>query len=610
MFEKIQNKKLFIVSILCFIVSISFFIFGKLFFIPCEDFVHLNNIENIPYIKFQEYLTEEQINTIYFSDSTDSLYLYTTNNIYYKTSNPEYENFKKELLEHNIIIKNISELKTAEQVESSRLGKLIYFFLFGIVISIVLFTEALKEKENSFFLHKEKITANGTSGNSAKKNITKNQDKNHIKLFSDIAGLTEVKKDLKCIVDFLVNKEKYTEAGASLPKGIILYGPPGTGKTLLAKAIAGEADVPFLYASGSDFVEMYVGVGAKRIREIFDKAKKQSPCIIFIDEIDAIGGKRTSNDNGEDRKTLNALLTEMDGFHETENIIIIGATNRLEDLDPALTRAGRFTNKYCVPLPETASERLEIIQLYLKNKRIDESLDLNSLAKETVGFSPAKIEALLNEASIISVQENSYYITTEIIEKAMYKILLQGHMKEDNSGRNKEELEVVAWHEAGHAVIGKLFHKDITKVTIVSSTSGAGGVTFSTPTKTHLLSSEDIRHEIMELYGGRVAEYLFYDKNIDKITTGASNDIERASSIIHDYVTKYGMSKTFGLLNLESTNADSKMILDNEIQLAKELEKETLDLLLIHFDKLKNIANCLLQKETIYSHDINEFFAN
>lgn len=610
MFEKIQNKKLFIVSILCFIVSISFFIFGKLFFIPCEDFVHLNNIENIPYIKFQEYLTEEQINTIYFSDSTDSLYLYTTDNIYYKTSNPEYENFKKELLEHNIIIKNISELKTAEQVESSRLGKLILFFLLGIVISIVLFTESLKEKENSFFLHKEKIAANGISSNSVKKNITKNQDKNHIKLFSDIAGLTEVKKDLKCIVDFLVNKEKYTEAGASLPKGIILYGPPGTGKTLLAKAIAGEADVPFLYASGSDFVEMYVGVGAKRIREIFDKAKKQSPCIIFIDEIDAIGGKRTSNDNGEDRKTLNALLTEMDGFHETENIIIIGATNRLEDLDPALTRAGRFTNKYCVPLPETASERLEIIQLYLKNKRIDESLDLNSLAKETVGFSPAKIEALLNEASIISVQENSYYITTEIIEKAMYKILLQGHMKEDNSGRNEEELKVVAWHEAGHAVIGKLFNKDITKVTIVSSTSGAGGVTFSTPTKTHLLSSEDIRHEIMELYGGRVAEYLFYDKNIDKITTGASNDIERASSIIHDYVTKYGMSKTFGLLNLESTNADSKMILDNEIQLAKELEKETLDLLLIHFDKLKNIANCLLQKETIYSHDINEFFAN
>ena len=427
----------------------------------------------------------------------------------------------------------------------------------------------------------------------------------NIKKFSDIAGLKEVKKDMESLVDFLKYKEKYIEAGAKLPKGVILYGPPGTGKTLLAKAVAGEAGIPFLYMSGSDFIEMYVGVGAKRVRELFEKAKKQAPCIIFIDEIDTIGGKRGGENNSEDRKTINELLTQMDGFKETENILVIAATNRLEDLDSALVRPGRFTNKFCVPLPQTAKERLEVIQIYTKNKKFAEDVDFNNLAKETIGFSPAKIEALLNEAAIISVQKRKDYIDKEILDEAMFKILLSGHIKDNQNDRDKNELEVVAWHEAGHALIGKLNGKEIPKVTILSSTSGAGGVTFTTPSKTGLLSVKDLKNEVKELYGGRCAEGIFYqDEN--KVTTGASNDIDRATDIIKEIVMTYGMTDSFGLLNLSKLGVDNKIIIEKEIELSKQLQEETNELLKKNYSKLEKIALLLLENETIYESDLDK----
>ena len=498
-----------------------------------------------------------------------------------------------------------------ENLETSVCSFLTMYFLFMMCVIVFHFVKAFLPADESkmIVIGKQKISANG-------KNINGNENKvehksTSVKTFKDIAGLKEVKKDISCLVDFLTNREKYEEAGAKLPRGIIFYGPPGTGKTLLAKAIAGEAGVPFISMSGSEFIEMYVGVGAKRVRDLFKEARRIAPCIVFIDEIDAIGGMRGGKDsNSEDRKTINALLTEMDGFKETENIIVIGATNRLEDLDPALVRPGRFTNKYCIPLPETIEDRLEVINLYIKNKKLDESVDLKALAKETVGFSPAKIEALLNEASIISVQDDSKFITKEIIDKAMYKILLQGHMKEDVSERDKEELNVVAWHEAGHAVIGHLFGKDITKVTVIPSTSGAGGVTFSTPNKTSLLSAEDIKHEIMELYGGRLAELLYYKGDKNKITTGASNDIERATDLINGYVTRYGMSDDFGMLNLSSARVDNKVIISQEVSIAKELELVTKEVLEHHYAELKEIANMLIEENTIYNAQIKEIFKN
>ena len=433
-----------------------------------------------------------------------------------------------------------------------------------------------------------------------------NENNENKKYFNDIAGLKEVKKDVKCLVDFIKNKEKYIEAGAKLPKGVILYGPPGTGKTLLAKAIAGEANIPFIYANGSSFIEMYVGVGPKRIRELFEKARKKAPCIIFIDEIDAIGSQRTGYDHSEDRKTLDALLTEMDGFKETENILVIAATNRIEDLDNALMRPGRFTDKYCVPLPETVNERMEVINLYIKNKKLADDVDLNSLAKDTIGFSPAKIEALLNSAAIISVQDGNGIIRRKDLDKAMTKLLMDGHMKEDNSERNKKEIEIVAYHEAGHALVGHLFGKDITKVTVIASTSGAGGVTFSIPKEKGLSSARDVKGQIMELYAGRMAELMLFDGDKELVTTGATNDIERASKLIDSYVKKYGMSDKFGLLNLK--DEDDYKILDNKIEVAKELEKETYELLKKHKNVLTEIAESLIQSETIYEDEINLIF--
>ena len=424
------------------------------------------------------------------------------------------------------------------------------------------------------------------------------------KKFDDVAGLKEVKEDVKTLVDFIINSEKYKEMGAKLPKGVIFYGPLGTGKTLLARAIAGEAGVPFYSASGADFVEKYVGVGAKRIRELFKKAKANAPCIIFIDEIDAICGKRgTGTDDSEDRKTLNAILTEMDGFNETNDVLVIAATNRLEDLDNAVLRPGRFTNKYCVPLPDSFEDRLTIIELYAKNKKILEDVNLKQLAKMTIGCSPAEIENILNEAAIVATKNNLNGINNDCIEEAFNKNIFKGHVKKDTFNRRKQELEIVAWHEAGHALAGILLGENVNKVTILSSTTGAGGATITIPKKIGLHSVEDLKKQIISLYAGRCAEYLLFG-NKEQITTGASNDIERATDIIKQMVTMLGMNEKYGMLNLYRLKVNDGTILEEASSVAKEMENTCLKLLSNHKKELKKIVELLLEHETIYEKDL------
>lgn len=594
----------FIISIICI----------NLFYIPDNTHPHLDDIPDVDYLTFEEQLEKGSIDNIYYNATSNYIFIEQGDTVE-KMVNLVDDDFEKSLFKQGITVKNALDYDTAENIEQGRAGKrnLYTFFFLSAYVCINLYRIYHRKEDFGELMHgigghlhlgRTKVYEASNSATVKRTASTVRDTGLEIpdKTFKDIAGLYEVKKDIQCIVDFVKNKEKYVDAGAKLPKGVILYGPPGTGKTLLAKAIAGEAGIPFLYASGSDFTEMYVGVGPKRVRELFTKARKQAPCIVFIDEIDAFGSRR-QGENAEDRKTINALLTEMDGFSELDDVIVIGATNRLEDLDSALTRPGRFTDKYCVPLPDSVKERLEIIDLYIKDKKLDESVSLERLAKETVGFSPAQIEALLNEAAIISVQDNSEFINKAIIDKAMYKILMNGHQKE-NPDRRKEEINIVAWHEAGHALVGKLFGKEITKVTITQSTSGAGGVTFSLPEKTSLLSSEDMKHEVMELYGGRIGEYLYYKENSDKITTGASNDIERATSIIKDYVTKYGMADDIGMLNLEVCKIDKDILLDKLTSMAKGLEQETLDLMRENYIKLEYIANELIENETIYDADL------
>ena len=564
-----------------------------------------NDTEEIAYHTFMEDVDAGVIEVIYYNK--DSSIFYTEKeNIIYNVPNPEYDTFKKDMLERTIDVKDFSALNARiNELSQTRLTLQIIFNLILIVIGFILFFICFDKFRKSKARRRQEPAMANLNFNPIMPDKGKPETEDKQKYnFSDVAGLHEVKKDVESLVDFLKNKDKYIEAGAKLPKGVIFYGPPGTGKTLLAKAIAGEAGIPFHYMSGSDFVEMYVGVGAKRVRELFSEAKKKTPCIIFIDEIDAIGGRRFSEDsNGEDRKTLNALLTEMDGFKSSESIIVIGATNRIEDLDPALIRPGRFTNKYCIPLPCSAKERLEVINLYTQDKKFADDVDFEALSKETIGFSPAAIESLLNEAAIICVQDKKNVIDKASIDKAMIKTLLSGHIKENQEDRNKEELKTVAWHEAGHALVGKLNGKEIPKVTILSSTSGAGGVTFTTPKEeTGLHSIDDLKKEVQELYAGRIAETLM--SSGAKITTGASNDIERATDIIKSIITSYGMSEEYGLLNLNKLKVNQDIIIDKEVKLAKEIEASTTILMKEHFAALERIANSLIENETLYDADL------
>ena len=518
--------------------------------------------------------------------------------------NPKTKDFNKEItIDSGLRVRALSDKNFADVMfRGFRTGIISLYMNFLLIILIkvgfdyVIYRVKHGDEDDSVNTY-DKLGVSGT----VYKGLAKDE-----KHFTDIAGLYEVKEDMKCLVDFIVHKKKYIESGAKLPKGVILYGPPGTGKTLLAKAVACEAKVEFLYMNGSDFVEKYVGVGAKRVRELFNRARSYTPCIIFIDEIDSIGGSRAkdADNSGEDRKVINALLTEMDGFKELDDILVIGATNRIEDLDEALLRPGRFTNKYHVPIPSSAKERREVLDIYTKNKYLGDDVNLDDLAKETIGFSPAKIEALLNEAAIIQVQEGRNYITKEVIDSAMTKMLLNGHIKKDQTGRNREELEVVAWHEAGHAIMGYLNGKDIPKVTIMSSTTGAGGVTFSLPLDSNLQSKTELYNEVKELYGGRIGELLYFNGDEDKITVGASNDIERATDIIMNCVSRFGMDKELGLLNVEHLGGKSNFLTNRCSALAHELEKETLDTLTKYSFQLESLAKLLLDKETIYTEDI------
>lgn len=557
----------------------------------------------ITYNEFRQKVDNGEVKEA-FLEFKDYIYFIDLNDNLYETPNPNSETLKQELLEKDVMVITAGDLVERFDVkdpttagEMTWWGWIIILLVFGvgfpILIRFGMMALIAKGEEKEKALTNEKV--NNTAGNENSENVKK---------FNDVAGLKEVKEDVQTLVDFIVNGDKYKEMGAKLPRGVILYGPPGTGKTLLAKAIAGEAGVPFISASGSDFAEMYVGVGAKRIRDLFKDARKQAPCIVFIDEIDAICGKRTGgSENAEDRKTINAILCEMDGFNAADDILVIGATNRIEDLDEAVLRPGRFTNKYCVPLPESFEDRLTIIELYAKNKKIDETVDLKQLAKMTIGCSPAEIENILNESAIIATRTKLNAINGDCIEEAFNKSVLKGHVKKDTFNRKKKELELVAWHEAGHTVAGIILGEDVNKVTILSSTTGAGGATFMIPKKMGLFSTDDLKKKVIGLYAGRCAEQILLgDKG--KITTGASNDIERATDIINQMVSIYGMNDKYGMLNLNRLNVPNSVIVEEATVLAKELEEKCLDLLTRHKNELKKVAELLLEHETVYEKDL------
>lgn len=416
-----------------------------------------------------------------------------------------------------------------------------------------------------------------------------------------VQGIDEIKEDVLRIVDSLVNPEKYRKLGARPTKGLILAGPPGTGKTMIAKAMAKDAGVNFIEAVGSDFIEKYVGVGAQRVRELFHRARQCKPAIVFIDEIDAVGGSRDGESNSEHIQTVNAFLSELDGFSDNEGILVIGATNRLDSLDSAFTRAGRFDLTLNVSLPDREG-REKILLVHSKNKVLSDDIDLKDISVQTVGFSGAELENLLNESALIAGSKNQDSITKENIEDAFFKIIMKGGKKRFK----KDDLEskIVAWHEAGHTLaIRLLTDEEVTQVTVVGSTSGAGGVTFRNPKERLVKSKSQIESNIMTLYAGRAAEEILLGSP-DRITTGASADIRSATSQIKSYLELYGMGQ-IGLVDTTQFKESNERSLNEASEMSKKLYKKVLEVLEDNKDILEELADTLINKETLYSGEID-----
>jgi cell division protease FtsH len=443
--------------------------------------------------------------------------------------------------------------------------------------------------------------------------------------FSDVAGADEEKQELKEVVEFLKSPRKFLELGARIPKGVLLIGPPGTGKTLLAKAVAGEAGVPFFSISGSDFVEMFVGVGAARVRDLFDQAKKNSPCIVFIDEIDAVGRHRGAGLGGghdEREQTLNQLLVEMDGFSDNEGIIVMAATNRPDILDPALLRPGRFDRHVVVGAPDVKG-REEIMKVHSKGKPLAPDVDLKVLAKRTPGFTGADIENMLNEAAILAARNGKKIITMQELEEAITRVIA-GPEKRSRIVSEKDK-KLVAYHEAGHAVVAKLLpHADPVHEVSIIPRGMAGGYTMTLPEEDqYYVSKEEMLDRITELLGGRAAERLV----MNDVSTGASNDIEKATSIARKMITEYGMSDVIGPITLGTKeeevflgrdlgsyrNYSEKVaaLVDGEIKhIIEESYKKAENLLRNNINKLHKVAQALMEKEKLGEQEFNEVFAS
>ncbi len=467
--------------------------------------------------------------------------------------------------------------------------------------------------------------ANRTLGFGKIKTKTLVEDEKRKTTFKDVAGCDEEKAELEELVEFLKNPESFTELGARIPRGVLLVGPPGTGKTLLARAVAGEAGAPFLSISGSDFVEMYVGVGASRVRDLFEQAKKKAPAIVFIDEIDAVGrhrGAGTGGGNDEREQTLNQLLVEMDGFGTNSGIIVIAATNRPDVLDPALLRPGRFDRQITVNRPD-AHGREDILKVHSRNKPLGPDVDLKEIAKDTIGFTGADLENLLNEAALLAVRRKKKALTMEEISDATSRVEMGTEKKSHKYSEKAKKL--TAYHEAGHAVSSFYIedHDPVKEISIIPRGMGAGGYTWYTPQEENYNSKADMLNDLISLLGGRVAEAL----SLNDISTGASNDLQRATSICRDMVSKYGMSdelgpvvysddnnevflgKDYGHVNNYSEATSAKI--DAQIEkMMRNAYAQTEEILKTHYDKLELVAETLIKNEKISGDEFKQLMVN
>lgn len=552
-----------------------------------------NNKEykNLSYKTFLSHVEEDLVDELELNDKA-KLKGRLKDGQYFITDHPRRENFKEYLLLNNI--------QVIEGDRNMALGQGIGFILLLLAIGVLAY---LINKNNSKQAEKEMDT------------MSKIDSENHTSdkvTFDDVAGNEEAKDSLKELIDFIKDPDKYNRYGARLPRGVLLYGPPGTGKTLLAKALAGQANVPFYAVSGSDFIQVYSGLGASRIRELFKNAKEDGKSVIFIDEIDSLGKKRkAANAPGtseEGDRTLNALLTEMSGFKGNEGIIVIGATNRVDTLDEALLRPGRFDRQIEVSLPDV-NARKAILELHSKNKPLSKNVDLKNLALETIYFSGAQLENLMNESAMVAARQKAKDITMDHIDKAYFTVLV-GEEKKDRSCINLEDKKITAYHEAGHALMAKKLCKlnRVTKVSIIPSTKGMGGFSINIPPDRMHQSKQDIMNNIMIALGGRAAEEIMLGK--DNITTGASSDLQKATEMVLSMIASYGMDEEIGLINynvvINSNLSTGTSIIKRTKESLASLYFETKEILLNNKKYLEAIAEKLLEKESLTEQEINQ----
>lgn len=545
-------------------------------------------VNDLSYRAFLDAVNQDLVQEVILQDTGNSFQaiLIGDANVKYTVPHPKTDNFTQYLLLNDIKL-------------SYGNGTTVSTILNVLIVGVIIFGVVW-------------IIRNGNNANNLINDANKKKQKqNSVITLSKVAGNAEAKSMVEDIISFIKDPEKYSSVGARMPKGLLLYGPPGTGKTLMAKAIAGEAGVPFYAMSGSDFVQMYVGVGASRVRNLFNKAKKSEKAVIFIDEIDAIGKKRArsvSASNDERDQTLNALLTEMSGFNDNQGIIVIGATNRLDTLDEALLRPGRFDRHIEIGLPDINARR-QILALYAGKKPLSDKVDLDSLAKSTVYFSGAMLENLLNESAINAANEKQKFISPEHIDKAFYTVIA-GAQKTDRSYITELDRKITAYHEAGHALATTLLLPEhyISKVTIIPSVRGAGGFNLTIPNDTMFTTERQLKANIQVLLAGRAAEEIIFGSS--NVTTGASNDIQKASQLIVDYINKFGMDSELGLFSTEvlTDSPDNQLIIKCRTRM-NELYNDTLRLIQDNLPFLDAVTQELLKNESLNGEDIKRICA-
>ena len=542
--------------------------------------------------KIDEVDIETQSNVIYFTGKDDKKV--------YKTAMVSDENLTERLYKSGAKFSG-QEIKQTSPILS---------FILSWIVPILIFTLLGRMLANQMMKHA------GGGKNSMMFGMGKSNAKIYVNStegikFTDVAGEDEAKENLAEIVEYLHNPGKYKEIGASMPKGILLVGPPGTGKTMLAKAVAGEANVPFFSMSGSEFVEMFVGMGASKVRDLFQQAKEKAPCIVFIDEIDAIGKKRDGQIGGNDEReqTLNQLLTEMDGFEGNNGVIILAATNRPDSLDPALLRPGRFDRRVPVELPDLKG-REDILKVHAKKVKIGDNVDFNKIARMASGASGAELANIVNEAALRAVRAGRGFVTQADMEESI-EVVIAGYQRKNAILTDKEKL-VVSYHEIGHALVAakQTDSAPVQKITIVPRTSGALGYTMQVDEGNHyLMTKEEIENKIATLTGGRAAEEIVFGS----VTTGASNDIEQATKLARAMITKYGMSKDFDMVAMEveinkylggdsslSCSAETQTLIDKKVvELIRKQHEKAATIILENRAKLDELSNYLYQKETI-----------